>query len=100
VGTPYRTTALGRPVTDTLVARNESSIVGNSSPYRWVGGVSGLRDRRNVALGAATAMCEASSVPRGPFVMVYAIASQDPSQPPKPPPAYEVPSLGVLPACA
>jgi hypothetical protein len=32
--------------------------------------------------------------------MVYAVAPQDPSQPPVPPPAYTVASLGVLPACA
>jgi hypothetical protein len=31
--------------------------------------------------------------------MVYAFAIQDPSQPPVPPPAYSVPSLGILPPC-
>jgi parallel beta-helix repeat protein len=99
VGTPYRTSALDEPVKDATVARNVSTIVGNASPYRWVDGVAALHDEDNVSLGAASAMCEAPEIPRGPFVMVYAIALQDPSRPPVPPPAYTVPSLGVLPAC-
>jgi parallel beta-helix repeat protein len=100
VGTPYRTGVLGEPVTDALVAGNLSSITGNPSPYRWVDGVSALHDAYNVALGKVSALCKAPDVPRGPFVMVYAVAPQDPSQPPVPPPAYTVASLGVLPACA
>ncbi len=100
VGTPYRTAALGEPVADTVVARNLSSITGNRSPYRWVDGVTRLRDQQNVAAGTASPFCTAPDVPRGPFVMVYAFALQDPSQPPVPPPAYTVPSLGVLPACS
>jgi parallel beta-helix repeat protein len=100
VGTPYRASALAEPVKDTEVARNVSTIVGNHSPYRWVDGVAALHDDHNVALGAASATCEAPDIPRGPFVMVYAIALQDPSQPPVPPPDYTVPSLGVLPACS
>jgi len=99
VGTPYRTNVLHEPVSDTVVARNVSSIAGNPSPYRWVDGVAGLRDDRNLASGHLSPFCRAPDVPRGPFVMVYAFALQDPSQPPVPAPAYKVPSLGVLPAC-
>lgn len=100
VGTPYRTSALAHPVTHTVVARNVSTITGNPSPYRWVDGFIDLRDSHNVALGTTSAMCKAPDIPRGPFVMVYAFAIQDPSQPPVPPPAYSVPSLGILPPCA
>ncbi len=99
VGTPYRTSVLSRPVANTLVARNVSTIAGNASPYRWVDGFTNLREVHNAALGKVSAMCKAPDVPRGPFVMVYAFAIQDPSQPPVPPPAYTVPSLGRLPAC-
>jgi hypothetical protein len=100
VGTPFRTTALGHPVTDTIVKNNVSTILGNTSPYRWVDGVDGLDARRNTALGAASTFCPAPDVPRGPFVMVYAVAVQDPNGPPAPKPAYDVPRLGALPACA
>jgi hypothetical protein len=99
VGTPYRTRVLDHPVTDTVVTGNDATITGNASPYRWVAGVDGLRDARNTALGHAATFCLAPDVPRGPFVMVYAVALQDPSQPPVAPPPYTVPSLGELPAC-
>jgi hypothetical protein len=100
VGTPYRTTALGRPVSDAVVTRNTSLILGNPSPYRWVDGVTRLRDAHNVALGKVSVTCQAPEIPRGPFVMVYAFALQDPSQPPVQPPPYSTPSLGVLPGCS
>jgi len=99
VGTPYRTAVLGEPVSHTIVAHNVSTIMGNPSPYRWVDGVTALRDEHNLALGQMSAFCKAPDLPRGPFVMVYAVALQDPSQPPVAPPAYTVPSLGVLPGC-
>jgi hypothetical protein len=99
VGTPFRTTALGHPVTDTIVKDNVSTIVGNPSPYRWVDGVAGLDARRNLALGDSAAFCSAPELPRGPFVMVYALAVQDPSGPPVPKPEYETPRLGALPPC-
>jgi parallel beta-helix repeat protein len=99
VGTPFRTSALDEPVAHAVVGHNDATIVGNPSPYRWVDGVAALRDYGNVALGAPSRLCAAPDIPRGPFVMVYAIALQDPTQPPVPPPAYTVPSLGVLPAC-
>ncbi len=100
VGTPYRTTALGRPVTNVRVRGNHSEIVGNTSPYRWVDGVLVFRTVDNTALGRASRFCAAPDIPRGPFVMTYAFAPQDPTQPPVDPPPYNTPTLGVLPACS
>ena len=99
VGTPYRTAVLGHPVTNTVVKDNVSTIVGNTSPYRWVDGVSGLDARRNTALGGPSAFCRAPDVPHGPFVMVDAVAIQDPNGPPVPKPSFVVPRLGALPPC-
>jgi hypothetical protein len=99
VGTPYRAAVLGRPVTHTRLDGNDSEIVGNPSPYRWVEGVRDLVAVHNRADGAAAGICGAPSIPRGPFVMVYAVALQDPTLPPVPPPPYTVPSLGVLAPC-
>jgi len=99
VGTPYRTSVLHHPVTDTVVQGNVSLIRGNRSPYRWVDGVAGLDARGNTALGVPAAFCAAPDVPRGPFVMVYALALQDPNGPPVPRPAYTVPRLGALGPC-
>ena len=99
VGTPFRTTALGHPVTDTVVRGNRSKIVGNPSPYRWVTATEGLLAWRNRALGTETGFCEAPEPPRGPFVMTYAIAVQPQGVPPVPKPDFEIPRLGALPAC-
>jgi hypothetical protein len=99
VGTPYRTRVLDHPVTGTVVTGNRAAITGNASPYRWVDGVTDLRDARNTALDHAATFCMAPDMPRGPFVMVYAVALQDPSQPPVAPPPYTVPSFGELPSC-
>ena len=99
VGTPYRTTVLHHPVSHTIVRGNVASIAGNTDPFRWVDGVADLVATRNTANGSVRSFCAAPDVPRGPFVMVYAFAPQDPNQPPQPPPDYSVPSLGPLPAC-
>lgn len=100
VGTPFRSTVLGHPVTNTTVRGNRSRIVGNASPYRWVTATVGLLAWRNRALGADTAFCEAPEPPRGPFVMTYAIAVQPANAPPVPKPDFEIPRLGALPACS
>ncbi len=100
VGTPWRTQALNRPVAHATVVGNQSSIAGNLDPYRWVDGIFDLSDHANTALGTTAAFCNAPSVYRPPFVMAYAFALQDPTEPPVPPPAYRVPSLGALPRCA
>lgn len=99
VGTPYRTTALGHAVTDTVVRDNVAVIAGNASPYRWVDGVRRLDARGNTALGRSSAFCQAPDVPRGPFVMVYAVAVQGPNGPPVPKPNYTIPRLGGLSPC-
>jgi hypothetical protein len=99
VGTPYRTRALAHPVTDTIVKGNVSTVVGNASPYRWVDGVDALDARRNTALGALSAFCPAPDVPHGPFVMVSALAVQDPNGPPVPKPDFAIPRLGPLAPC-
>jgi len=99
VGTPYRTTVLAHPVTDTIVKGNVATIAGNPSPYRWVDGVDALDAARNTALGAPSGFCQAPDVPHGPFVMVYALAVQDPSGPPVPKPDFAIPRLGPLAPC-
>jgi hypothetical protein len=99
VGTPYRTQALGHPVTNTFVDRNQSTIVGNPSPFRWVDGTAGLTDTRNRALGHRSRFCPAPSVPRAQLIFTYAFAVQDPNGPPAPKPDYTVPALGALPPC-
>lgn len=99
VGTPYRTTALGRPVTATTVVANRAEITANPSPYRWVDGLGTLWEDANLALGAPSRFCEAPTIARGPFVMVDAFALEDPAGPPVDPPPFERPRLGVLPPC-
>ena len=99
VGTPYRTQTLGHPVMNAVISRNQSTIVGNPDPFRWVDGVSGLTDSRNRALGHRSRLCEAPSVPRAPLIFVYAFAVQDRNGPPVPKPDYAVPALGALPPC-
>jgi hypothetical protein len=100
VGTPYRTTALGRPVTDTVVVANRAEITANVSPYRWVDGVGALWEDANLAHGAPSRFCPAPTIARGPFVMVDAFALEDPNGPPVDPPPFERPRLGVLAPCA
>lgn len=100
VGTPWRTRALGRPVTDTVVRGNRSTIVGNSNPYRWVDGVVGLDAGRNRALGRRSRVCEAPDLPRRSLIFVDALAVQDPNGPPVPKPEYTVPKLGALGPCS
>jgi hypothetical protein len=99
VGTPYRTSVLHHPVTNTIVRDNVSNITGNTSPYRWVDGVAGLDARGNTALGRRSGFCPAPDVPHGPFVMVDAVAVQDPNAPPVPKPVFTIPRLGALGPC-
>jgi len=99
VGTPFRTSALGHPVTNTVVRGNVSKIVGNASPFRWVDGTVELLASKNRALGVSSGFCPAPDLPRGPFVMTYVVAVQDPSGPPVPKPDFEIPRLGPQPSC-
>ncbi|MGZ4675883.1 MAG: right-handed parallel beta-helix repeat-containing protein [Acidimicrobiia bacterium] len=100
VGTPYRTSVLGRPVADTLVRDNVADIAGNPDPFRWVDGIASLTARGNTANGEPTTFCPAPDLPRAVMVMVYAFALQDPNQPPVTKPDFEIPRLGAQPPCA
>jgi hypothetical protein len=99
VGTPFRTAVLDHPVTNTIVRGNVSTIVGNPSPYRWVDGTANLLAWDNTAVSGPSGFCAAPDLPRGPFVMTYAIAVQDPNGPPAPRPDFEIPRLAAQPPC-
>ncbi len=99
IGTPYRTSALSRPVRGTELLANRAMILGNGDPYRWVEGQTGTRVARNRALGRPASLCEGRSLPRGPFVMTLALAYEPPGAPETPPLDLTVPTVGALPAC-
>jgi parallel beta-helix repeat protein len=100
VGTPLRTTVLGRPVQGTELVDNVSTIVGNTDPYRWVSGHVDTVDRGNTAGGAPAALCEGVEPPRSPFVFVIAFALAGPGGgPPAETPDLTFPTLGALPPC-
>ncbi len=101
VGTPLRTTVLGRPVAGTRLVGNVSDLAGNDHPYRWVTGHSGTVDEGNTAGGAPAALCEGVEPPRSPFVFVIAVAPAGPDGgPPAVTPDLTFPVLGELPPCA
>ncbi len=100
VGTPYRTSVLGRPVKGTQLIDNRSTIVGNPSPYRWVDGQADSTVNGNLALGQEVEMCEGKPLPRGPFVMTIAIAYEPEGSEPVPPPDdLAIPGVGPQTAC-
>jgi hypothetical protein len=99
VGTPDRTTALGRPVRGTALLFNRSSIRGNPDPYRWVDGEAATVVAFNRALGRPVGMCQGRTLPRGPFVMTLAFAVEPEGAPVTPAPDLTVPTVGALPAC-
>lgn len=100
VGTPYRTAVLDRPVTGTRLIDNVSVIEGNPNPYRWVEGETDTTLTGNLALGSEVGWCEASSIPRGPFVMALAVALAGPGgTPPDTTPDLTHPALPAQPAC-
>jgi parallel beta-helix repeat protein len=101
VGTPLRTTVLGRPVAGTQLVGNVSTIPGNADPYRWVTGHTGTVDEGNVANGAPAPLCPGVEPPRSPFVFVIAVAVAGPGgTPPAETPDLTFPVLGELPPCA
>ncbi len=100
VGTRLRTTVLDHPVTGTVVAGNQSRILGNPSPYRWVDGQLDTVMSHNTALRRPAGICQAPEVPHNFMIMVIAAAAETPGQPPPPPPDLTVPTLGVLAPCA
>jgi parallel beta-helix repeat protein len=99
VGTPFRTTVLGRPVTGTELVGNASTIAGNAHPYRWVHGHEGTVDDGNTAGGVPAALCAGVEPPRSLFVFVVAVAAATPDgNPPTTTPA-PLPVLGELAPC-
>jgi hypothetical protein len=100
VGTPYRTSVLGRPVSGTELIGNVSEIVGNPNPYRWVEGETATTLSGNVAEGSPVGWCRAPSLPRGPFVMTLAVALAGPGgTDPGTTPDLTIPSLAAQPPC-
>jgi parallel beta-helix repeat protein len=99
IGTPYRTAVLGRPVRGTVLTANEADIVGNPNPYRWVHGQADTTVAGNRALGRPVGICEGPALPRGPFVMVLAVAAPLPGGGKPPTPDLALPAVGPLPAC-
>ena len=101
VGTPLRTTVLGRPVARTQIVANVATIAGNDDPFRWVTGQVDTLDSGNVANGAPAALCPGVEPPRSPFVFVIAVAPAGPGGgPPAETPDLTFPVLGALPPCA
>lgn len=100
VGTPWRTSVLGRPVAGTVVRDNVSTIEGNPHPYRWVSDEAGSTVEGNVALGEPVGWCEAPEPPRGPFVFVIAVALAGPGgTPPAVTPELAHPTQPALAPC-
>jgi parallel beta-helix repeat protein len=100
VGTPYRTTALTRPVKGTVLVANDAWVRGNRDPYRWVEGETGTVALLNRSLGRRAGICEGKTLPRGVFVMTIAFAAIPAGGPePQPPPDVVAPVVGRLPAC-
>jgi len=100
VGTPLRSTVLGRPVTGTRVVDNVATISGNDDPFRWVTQVVDTTARGNVANGAPATLCPGVEPPRSPFVFVVAVAPAGPDGgPPAETPDLTLPVLGALPPC-
>jgi parallel beta-helix repeat protein len=99
VGTKWRTSELGQPVTNTVLSGNVSTIVGNHSPYRWTYGIGAIEVSLNRALGRVTDICAAPPMPVSLFVMVYAVAAEPVGAPPTPRPNFAIPRLPALPSC-
>jgi hypothetical protein len=99
IGTPDRTTVLGKPVSGTKLWANTSWIRNNRNPYRWVSGQTGTSVLLNRALGRPVGICEGRELPRGPFVMTLAFALEPVGAPVTPAPDLTVPTVGALPPC-
>lgn len=100
VGTPYRSSVLGRPVTGTVVQGNVSDIVDNVDPYRWIDGATDTIAVDNVALGRPATVCPGVEPPRSAFIFVVTLAPAGPGgTPPVTTPDLTVPTLGALAPC-
>ena len=96
IGTPVRTSALGQPVTGTVVTGNVATIAANPNPFRWVHGQTNTTFSGNTSLGRPTGLCEGLAPARGPFVMTLAFvfSATAPVDPPPP-----LPTPGPLGSC-
>ncbi len=100
IGTPWRTSVLGKPVRGTALIANTSTIRANPNPYRWVEGQAGTTVALNRSLGRRVGICQGKTLPRGPFVMTIAFAGEPAGGPETPAPdPLAVPELGALPPC-
>lgn len=101
IGTPLRTSALGQPVSGTVVSGNVATIAANPNPYRWVHGHTNTTFSGNQSLGRLAGLCEGLAPARGPFVMTLAFQASE-TQPVDPPPPLALPGpLGPCPlACS
>lgn len=100
IGTPERTAVLARPVTDTILRANVSSIVANPFPYREIHDPVGTVVADNEALGAPTGVCAGAPLPRQQFIFAIAVAVAGPGgTPPATTPDLTVPTLGALEDC-
>jgi hypothetical protein len=98
VGTPYRTSALDRPVDGSVVTGNQADIAGNPNPYRWVHGQVNTTFTGNHSLGRLVGFCEGVPPARGPFVMAVAVVPAEPGVPPEGDPPV-LPPPDPLPPC-
>jgi parallel beta-helix repeat protein len=99
VGTKYRGPELGRPVTGTVLARNDADIAGNTHPYRWTYGHGDLTVNDNTANGAEVGICEGVPIPINQFIFVLALAVEPEGAPVTPAPDLTVETIGPLPPC-
>ncbi len=101
VGTPLRTSVLGRPVDGTRIAGNRADIADNPTPYRWIHGHSNTTFANNRGATGAVGFCEGEPAARGPFVMSIAFVAADPGDPPtgEPPTLAPPQPLSPCPIC-
>ena len=100
IGTPWRTSVLGKPVRGTALIANTSAIVANPNPYRWVEGQAATTVALNRALGRRVGICQGKTLPRGPFVMTIAFAGEPAGGPEVPAPdPLSAPTVGALAPC-
>jgi parallel beta-helix repeat protein len=100
VGTPLRTSVLGRPVASTTLTGNVSNIPGLADPYRWVSGHADTIDTGNLANGQPAPLCPGIEPPRSIMIFVVGLALMNPDgTPPPKPPGLAMPVLGPLADC-
>ena len=100
IGTPWRTSVLGKPVRGTVADRQHLGDRANPNPYRWVEGQAATTVALNRALGRRVGICQGKTLPRGPFVMTIAFAGEPAGGPEAPAPdPLTAPTVGALAPC-